>query len=171
MDPLIERAREGDPGAMATLVREHYPAVYRFCTRRLGPDLGQDAAQETFVTMQKSLKSFRGTSSISTWLLGIAHNHARNLARKRRIEPAPIDAWMEAPAPNQGEDGLIQREQLRAAISALTEDHRQVVLMHEVEGLRYTEIAEVLGIPEGTVKSRLHHAFRALRLSLAEVQP
>lgn len=171
MDPLIERAQQGDPAALASLVREHYPSVFRFCARRLGPDLGQDAAQETFVTMHKSLKKFQGTSSLSTWLLGIAHNHVRSLSRKRSLQPAPIDAWLDVPASGPDETGLIQREQLRQALSALSEDHRQVVLMHEIEGLKYAEIAEVLAIPEGTVKSRLFHAFRSLRTSLAEATP
>jgi len=165
MDGRIEEARRGDRDALGSLVREHYARVYRFCARRIGDDLGQDAAQETFVTMQRSLKRYQERSSFETWLLGIAHNHCRNLARKRRLDPLPLDAWFEG---TTGPDtSAIDREVLRCAISRLSEEHREVVLLHEVEGLRYAEIGEVLGVPEGTVKSRLHHAFLNLRKQLS----
>lgn len=165
MDGRIEEARRGNRDALGSLVREHYARVYRFCARRIGDDLGQDAAQETFVTMQRSLKRYQERSSFETWLLGIAHNHCRNLARKRRLDPLPLDAWFEATA---GPDtSAIDREILRCALSRLSEEHREVVLLHEVEGLRYAEIGEVLGVPEGTVKSRLHHAFLNLRKQLS----
>jgi RNA polymerase sigma-70 factor (ECF subfamily) len=166
MDETISKARGGDREAMAALVREHYAAVYRFCVRRLGPDLGQDAAQETFVTMQKSLKKWEERSSLQTWLLGIAHNHCRKLSAKRRLEPLPLDHWFEAPKDGP-ENEVADRDALRYAIGKLSSDHREVVLLHEIEGLRYAEIAGLLGIPEGTVKSRLHHAFRQMRDCLA----
>lgn len=171
MDGRIEQARRGDRDALGQLVREHYPRVYRFCARRLGDDLGQDAAQETFVTMQRSLKRYQERSSFETWLLGIAHNHCRNLARKRRLDPLQMDAWIEHGTPGPTGDGpesVFDREALRCALSKLTEEHREVVLLHEIEGLRYAEIGVVLGVPEGTVKSRLHHAFLNLRRMLSD---
>lgn len=167
MDDLIERAAQGDRDSLSELVRQNYPGVYRFCVRRLGPELGQDAAQETFVTMQKSLKGYKGQGSFSTWLLGIAHNHVRNLSRRRKAEPLSLAEWIEDG--DSPESGLIQRDLLRKALSRLSEDHRQAVLMHEIEGLSYQEIAAILQVPEGTIKSRLHHAFRSLRASLTEV--
>ncbi len=167
MDDLIEKGASGDRDALSELVRQNYPVVFRFCVRRLGPELGQDAAQETFVTMQKSLKGYRGQGSFSTWLLGIAHNHVRNLSRRRNAEPLPLSEWLDdGPSP---EPDLIQRDLLRKALSRLSEDHRQAVMMHEIEGLTYQEIASILQVPEGTVKSRLHHAFRSMRAALTEV--
>ncbi len=167
MDGRIEQARRGDRDALGLLVREHYPRVYRFCARRLGDDWAEDAAQETFVTMQRSLKRYQERSSFETWLLGIAHNHCRNLSRKRRMDPSQLDAWMEQQAQTV-EDPIFDRESLRCALAKLSEEHREVVMLHEVEGLKYGEIGEILGIPEGTVKSRLHHAFMNLRRLLCD---
>lgn len=169
MDGRIEQAKHGNREAMGSLVQEHYPRVYRFCARRLGDDLGQDAAQETFVTMQKNLKRYGQKSSFETWLLGIAHNQCRNLARKRRLEPLSIELWIEnSPQGDQESQSLADREVLKCALSQLSQEHREVVYLHEVEELRYAEIGEVLGIPEGTVKSRLHHAFLNLRRMLTD---
>ena len=164
MDGRIEQAKRGDRDALGGLVREHYSQVFRFCARRLGDDLAQDAAQETFVTMQRSIKRYEGRSTFPTWLLGIAHNHCRNMARKRKMDPVPLATWLEAPDPTA--QNPIDREALRRALAQLSEEHREVVLLHEVEGLRYAEIAEITGVPEGTVKSRLHHAFQHLRRHL-----
>ncbi len=152
---------------MAQIVTEHYPAVYRFCARRIGPELAQDAAQETFISAQGAMKRFDGRSALGTWLLGIAHNHCRNLARKKRIEMTFADTWMSDQAEDGAERTLIDREALRIALLKLSAEHREIVLMHEVEGLTYEEAASVLGVPVGTVKSRLHHAFLNLRKSLS----
>lgn len=180
MDSELERARAGDREAMAKIVDIHYDAVYRFCARRVGPDLAEDAAQETFLTAHKRIKGFRGDSRLETWLFGIAHNHCRNLARKRKMEMAFGD-WRfvigdseqgSVPNPNHKslitnhEERLIDREALRVALKGLSAEHREVVLLHEVEGLTYQEAAGVIGVPEGTVKSRLHHAFLNLRIAL-----
>ncbi|HVL38824.1 MAG TPA: RNA polymerase sigma factor [Fimbriimonadaceae bacterium] len=153
--------------AIEALVREHYAPVYRFCARRIGPTLAQDAAQETFLTAQRSLARFDGRSSVAAWLFGIAHNHCRNIARKGRHE-APTEAdWLcESAVDESMEKTLIDRQALRQALGKLSQEHREVVLLHEVEGLTYAEAASVLGVPEGTVKSRLHHAFLNLRTSL-----
>lgn len=179
MDSDLNKARRGDREAMAQIVDRHYDAVYRFCARRIGPDLAQDAAQETFLTAQKRLGSFAGASSLGTWLFGIAHNHCRNLSRKKKMETVVCDSWLvdrescrdsefdsDHAVASQSEQTLVDREALRHALSTLSTDHREVVLLHEVEGLTYEEAATVLGIPVGTVKSRLHHAFMNLRVAL-----
>ncbi|MBI5707868.1 MAG: RNA polymerase sigma factor [Armatimonadetes bacterium] len=182
MDGDLNQARRGDREAMARIVDRHYDAVFRFCARRIGADLAEDAAQETFISAQRRLRSFQGASSLSTWLFGIAHNHCRNLARKRKtemlgawvsierseaaIDPSLNGAMDRGGARPQLESQLIDREALRVALSSLSADHREVVVLHEVEGLTYEEAAEVIGIPVGTVKSRLHHAFLKLREAL-----
>ena len=149
-------------------VRLYYDDVWRFCARRIGPDLASDASQETFVTAQRRLAEFEGRSELKTWLFGIALNHCRNLARKRKPE-VPVD-WLADTTSEPVVDGMgrqvIDREVLRGALSKLSEEHREVVLMHEVDGLTYQEAADLLGIPVGTVKSRLHHAFLNLRAAL-----
>jgi RNA polymerase sigma-70 factor (ECF subfamily) len=115
--------------------------------------------------MQKSIRRFRGDSTLRAWLLGIANNQCMSLARKNRRESAPLEEWLEVKG-NDPTNSIVDREELRKALLKLSQEHRDVVLMHEIEGLKYAEIAGVLGIPEGTVKSRLHHAFRSLRQSL-----
>jgi RNA polymerase sigma-70 factor (ECF subfamily) len=172
MDLDLESARSGDREAMARIVDRHYDAVYRFCARRVGPELAQDAAQETFLSAQKRLKSFGGNAALSTWLFGIAHNHCRNLARRRNKVIAADVPFRErdadrSPGADDPERAIVDREALRAALADLSQDHRDVVILHEVEGMTYQEAAQVLGVPEGTVKSRLHHAFLHLRRALS----
>ena len=168
MNPTIERAAHGEREAMAQLVADHYPVVFRFCARRLGQDLAQDAAQDTFITAQHRLRKFEERSTFQTWLLGIANNHCRNLARKHRFEISYRDIWHQGQ--DAGESQLVDREMLRKAILALSVEHREAVVMHEIEGLSYDEIAAILKVPNGTVKSRLFHAFRMLRRTLTPSQ-
>jgi RNA polymerase sigma-70 factor (ECF subfamily) len=168
MDERIDRARRGDRSALGELVTEHYPRVYRFCARRLGDDLAQDAAQETFLTVQRTIKRFEARSTFETWLLGIAHNHCRNLSRKKMRDPMSLNDAFEKPIDGHAEQ-VVQNEQLRCALEKLSPEHREVVLLHEVEGLTYAEVAQIAGVPEGTVKSRLYHAFRNLREIMTEV--
>jgi RNA polymerase sigma-70 factor (ECF subfamily) len=169
MDDQIKEAQRGSREALNRLIADHYAAVYRFCARRLGEELAKDAAQDVFLTMQKNLKTYQGASAFSTWLFGIAHNRTRELIRSKKKEPLPLSEWL-ADGSGPAEEGLIAKESLRQALASLSEDHRQVVLMHEIEGFKYCEIAGILSIPEGTVKSRLHHAFLSLRRSLCEGQ-
>jgi len=164
MERDVTQAQSGDREAMARLIEANYDAVFRFCARRIGPESAADAAQETFLTAHKAIRKFRGESSLRTWLFGIAHNHCRHLSRKNRTES--WDWTMETNGSHNPEGGLIDRQALRAAMQTLTAEHREVVLLHEVDGLTYEEAAKVLGIPVGTVKSRLHHAFLRLRATL-----
>ncbi len=169
MDPNIERASRGDRDAMAAIVAEHYPAVYHFCARRIGGELAQDAAQEAFLQAQKAIRRFDARSSFSTWLFGIAHNVCRNLARKQRVDMTYEAAFLDAqPGASSPEGSLIDREALRKALSKLSPEHREAVVLHELEEMTYDEAAQVIGVPVGTVKSRLFHAFSHLRRLLAE---
>lgn len=170
MDEKINRAKSGEKSALNSLVIEHYPRVFRFCARRLGDDLGQDAAQETFITMHKQIKGFQAKSSFETWLLGIAHNQCRNMARSRKRDPISLDHALEVGGADPAGQ-LTENHSLKFALGTLSEEHREVVLLHEIEGLSYLEISEIVGIPEGTVKSRLYHAFKNLRLQLQEGRP
>lgn len=148
---------------MEAIVREHYAAVYRFCARRVGQDLANDVAQETFLTAQKSMKRFDGRSTMGTWLFGIALNHCRSHFRRNRTENTYAEFWDSSGNETNPEDAMIDREVLRAALKLLSPEHREVVLLHEIDGLTYEEAAIVLGVPSGTIKSRLHHAFLNLR--------
>lgn len=168
MPPISNRPSQPTAAELESIVRRHYDDVWRFCARRLGADLASDAAQETFVTAQKRLKDFEGRSELRTWLFGIALNHCRNLARKRKPE-VPVDWLLETtsePAHEGLDRSVADRESLRCALASLSVEHREVVLLHEIDGLTYQEAAELLGIPVGTVKSRLHHAFSNLRAAM-----
>jgi len=151
---------------MAELVNRHYDAVYRFCARRIGVEMAKDATQETFILAQRSLRKFQGRSAFETWLIGIALNQCRNLARKSKREIAMADCWIDD-LDSSPEDPAVDREMLRKALSKLSEEHREVVLLHEIEGYTYEEIATLTAIPVGTVKSRLFHAFQDLRRLLS----
>lgn len=153
-----------DIGEIAT---QHYTAVYRFCARRVGIEAAADAAQETFLTAQDALRRYRGESSLRTWLLGIANNQCRRVARNRKLD-APCIELQDAPDGLLLEQSLVDRHTLQEALNRLSPEHREVVLLHEVEGLSYDEAAEVIGVPAGTVKSRLHHAFANLRRYLQD---
>ena len=155
---------------MARIAREHYDAVYRFCARRVGTDRAADVAQETFLTAQKVLHKFRGDSSITTWLFGIALNECRRAYRKVRPEVSLLDLDGAGSQPTSLQDEVVDRHALNQALSRLSPDHREVVILHEVEGMTYEEAAVVLGVPVGTVKSRLHHAFLQLRRQLMPVE-
>lgn len=146
------------------IIVEHYDLVFRFCARRVGQELACDATQETFLTAMKRISEFEGRSQLRTWILGIALNHCRNLSRKNRVEVCVDEVW--DLGQHSHEQTTVDSETLRCALEQLSLEHREVVLLHELEGLTYAEAGEILGIPEGTVKSRLHHAFQHLRKSL-----
>ena len=157
----------GESLDIAKLAQEHYERVFRFCARRIGCQHAAAAAQDTFLTAQKALPRFKGRSDVSTWLLGIAHNTCRRIARERRVDPVPLD-FIDPPSELPQEARLIDREILRVAFAKLSPEHRHVVILKEIEGMSYEECALVLGIPVGTVKSRLHHAFMLMRKTLGD---
>lgn len=143
------------------LAKTHYDAVWRFCYRRVGPNLASDAAQETFETAIKRASSFRNLSDPKTWLFGIAVNVCRNLLKKN---PSSVSlSWIENLQSADPTNTSLLRHDLLTAIQKLSPEHREVIILHELEEFTYTEIAALLNIPDGTVKSRLFHAFQHLR--------
>ena len=160
----FRRKSKPDHGLLEEIVRDHYARVFRFCARRVGDDRAADVTQETFVTMQQNFDKFEGKSKVSTWLFGIAHNLCRNQSRKDKNH-VPLENWLDPGSPSP-ESAVCAKATLHAVLKNLSEEHREVVLLHEIEGLTYAEIAEITDVPEGTVKSRLHHAFTNLRQEL-----
>jgi RNA polymerase sigma-70 factor, ECF subfamily len=159
-DPqTLRAAAAGDVDAFTDLVRASQPHVWRFLRHLLGDaDLAADVMQETFVRVHRSLSGFRHESRFTTWLFRIARNAAideqRRLTRRRRA--ASLD---QRPPPSP--DASLGAE-LRAALEDLSTDLREPFVLVEVFGMRYREAAEVLGVPEGTVKSRVFRARAAL---------
>ncbi len=184
---LVGRARGGDEAAFEELVRRHEGEVFRLCRRLLGNrEDALDAAQDTFVRVFRALPRFRGEASFRTWVYGIALNVCRNALasapRRAAARSVPLDADpVEGGAPVSLDDGRASPERvaygrqlgraLEEALAALSPDHREVIVLREVEGLEYEEMAAVLGCRPGTVKSRLARARAALLERLAGVWP
>lgn len=176
---LVDRARNGDLHAFDTLIECHEDRVYNLCLWVLGTrDEACDAAQDAFVRAYRYLHKFRGDSSFGTWLGRIALNVARDAATRRKRAPMPFSALghdeesqdMDVPAEGPGPAALqLQRERqtaVRTALAGLSENHRLVLVMFELQGMGYEEIAAVLELPVGTIKSRINRARAALREAL-----
>jgi RNA polymerase sigma-70 factor, ECF subfamily len=169
---LVSAARDGDTRAFAQLVREHQGPVYRVALRMLGSASdAEDVAQETFVQAWRSLGRFRGDSAVSTWLYRIATNRSLDLIARRRVQGDPLE---DADAVAGGVDPAAaaqERAALRAVVDgllALPAEQRALLVLHELEGLSYAEVADVLHVPPPTVKGRMHRARGALAAVMEE---
>lgn len=178
---FVARLRNRDEDAFSEVVRRHGDQVFNLVLRMVGTRAeAEDIAQEVFVTVFKSIDSFRGDARFSTWLLRIAANHAKNRIKylaRRHTDKDGLDGANEATIADKGNSPLqghidgpdVRLEAAEAeglmqeAIAALEEDHRLLIVLRDVEELAYDEIAEISGLPEGTVKSRLHRARLVLK--------
>ena len=180
---LIGRLKERDEHAFNEIVRLYGDKVFSLVYRMVGSRAeAEDIAQEVFVTVFKTIDGFRGEAKFSTWLLRIAANQSKNRIKylaRRATEPDGLDEGAEVAASAHGTalagridgpdvlieaaelDGLLQR-----AIAALDEEQRLLVVLRDVEEMSYQEIGEITGLPEGTIKSRLHRARMAIKESL-----
>lgn len=174
---LVARAQAGDDDAFAQLVRDNQRSVYRVALGILKePDPAMDVAQETFLRIYRNLAKFRSEATFSTWAYRIAVNLSLDATRRRRsFEPLPPEdheAWnanraaMPVPTPELIASLREQGQRILEAIDQLPEKHRAILVLREVEGLAYEQLAEVLQIPKGTVMSRLFHARLKLQRAL-----
>ena len=173
---LIARAREGDDRAFQALVERYEGAVAATAIGMLGDgDDADDVGQETFIRFHRALGSFRGESSLKTYLVHIAMNLSLNALRRRRRLLARFvsrdETEIDAPAPSPGPDGEVDALELRAfvraAVARLHEKHRAVVVLRMFQDCSTKETARILGVPEGTVLSRLSRAMKELEQHLA----
>jgi len=153
----------GDRRAFESLYHRYADRVYRFAFTLLrNRHLAEEVVQETFIAVWKGAKGFEGRSQVSSWLFGIARNQAHALLRRE----ARGERARELPAPLPDPEEAFARDQLASrvweALGRLSEAHREVVFLAYYEGMSYQDIAQMLSLPEGTVKSRMHHARRAL---------
>jgi len=158
--PLVEAARGGDVGAFERLVERHRDVVTRVAARVVGDDDAEDVAQDAFLRAFHRLDAFREEAAFRTWLLQITHNAALS-AVAGRPDAGPISADDSSLAPGSPVEQLERRERLRRLdlkLKGLSPTHRAVLVLRDVEGLSYEEIAEVTGAPLGSVKARLHRA-------------
>ena len=169
---LIARVVAGDRQAARELYDAHVPRVFRLAFRLTGDnDLARELTQETFVRAFAQLSRFRGESALSTWLhrvtLSVVSNAMRKVKRFRTRETDLEEAELIAAGGPVSDPDL--KEKLHRAIDELPEIYRTTFIMHDVEGYTHEEIAEVLGVAEGTCKSRLSVARAQLRQKLATV--
>ena len=167
---LIRRAGQGDQEAFRQLVEQYQAAVYRLALRMCGGDaaLAEDAAQEAFVAAWRGLPRFRGDSRFSTWLYRLTTNAAIDcLRREKRHRDADDLDGVELPdggdTPQESAERSETQAAVRRALSVLSEEHRQVLLLRYMQELDYSEIAAALGVSEGTVKSRINRAKARLK--------
>jgi RNA polymerase sigma-70 factor (ECF subfamily) len=183
LDPdLLRRAQAGDEAAFGVIMRTHYERTFRLvCAITHNEADARDICQEVWLTVWKQLGTFRGDSRFSTWLHPIATRRALDHLRKRRRwfdRFLPFDTKDDtaaaAPEPVTTDDASQQLEgaeniaRVRAALATLPPKHRAVLALRELEGQSYEEIAHAVGIPVGTVMSRLHHARRLLAEKLGK---
>ena len=179
--------RAGVDGAFDLLVQRHHARVVRLAVRVLGErDVALDVAQEVFVKAWRALPRFEGNSRFLTWLTRIAINQCRNELRKRGTvkHTQPVSLHDPVPGTEQTRDQMLPaatpepramlernetRQALRDAMAALSPEAREVLVLKEVEALSYEGIAEILTVPVGTVRSRLHRARSELRERIAVV--
>jgi RNA polymerase sigma-70 factor (ECF subfamily) len=176
---LVERCQAGDLSAFEPLVEKYRQRVWRLAYNILRDrEEAWDVAQDAFIRAYQALPSFRGQSAFYTWLFRIVMNLAADRARQRAArgrafgtERVPEEDWErvmmdQGLAPDTSAAQTENRERIGRALGALSDDHRAIIILGDLEGLSYREIAEVLDIPMGTVMSRLHNARKRMRDAL-----
>ena len=175
---LVQRAKQGDEESFAALVEQNQGRIYNLALRMTGnPDDALELSQEAFLNAWKGLGKFQGDSSFATWLYRLTSNVCIDFLRREKRRSAlsmtiSLDDEEEARqaelpderfSPHVEAERRERQETLRAGLSTLSAEHRRGLLLRELEGLSYGEIAQVLGLEEGTVKSRIARARLALR--------
>lgn len=183
---LVSQAAAGDREAFESLVVRYSSKVFGLCFSLLGNRAdAEDASQEAFLKAFRAISTYRDQASFSTWLYRITRNACIDLVRQRSRRPTvSIDAEIEeedgavafqvvddAPLQDETAASNWSAEKVRAAIATLPEGFRTVILLRDIEGLSYQEVARVLGVREGTVKSRLARARAALLKVLKRMEP
>ncbi|MBD5635684.1 MAG: sigma-70 family RNA polymerase sigma factor [Candidatus Eremiobacteraeota bacterium] len=166
---LVAAALAGRPEAFGTLVERYERAVYHLCLRTMRDvEEARDCAQEAFFKAFRSLRTFKTGSKFSTWIFSIAyHACCDRLARRKRQSPGELpDRADSGPGPDAVLEGKDEARALRAAIDDLPEKYRTVITLYHLQGKQYDEIARVLDLPMGTVKTHLFRAKELLRKAL-----
>ena len=177
---LIDQTLQGDAQAFAQLMRKHQDRLYNTMVHVTGcPEEAEDVVQEAFVQVFLKLDTYRGDSAFYPWLYRIAFN--QSVSRRRRKKPSVSVEDTRAATGDEPTDAgetpgqrLLREEradQLRKALASLREEHRAILILREMEGCCYQTISEILDMPVGTVRSRLHRARLQLRDRLKEMMP
>ena len=174
---LATAAAAGSADAFRAIVERHQESVYRLVLRMVrDPGLAEDIAQETFLKAYRALPGYDPRWKLSSWLLKIAHNATIDHLRRQRLDTTPLDLGPESeggsPIDRLADDSVVDAEQrlrgralardLQTALASLEPAYRELLLLRFQEGLAYQEIADVTGLPLGTVKVRLHRGRKRL---------
>ena len=179
---IVRKVLQGDVNAFEKLVTEYERAVYAIAQRMTGnAEDAADMTQETFIKAYNSLSSFRGDSKFSVWLYRIANNVCLDFLRSRSRKPTvslstedddgeetQLDIADESQSPELLLESALTRDAVRRGLDSLPPDYKQILLLREIQGLSYEEIAAALGIESGTVKSRIFRARKRLCTFLIE---
>ena len=172
-EALVAAFVAGDQAAFTQLVERHSRRVYAICLRYFGnPTDAEDAAQEAFLALYRRASTFTGASRFSTWMYRVATNACNDLARKRVRRPQTTTQDVYETLPDE-EDLLARRElgmELSSALARLEAEYRVPILLHDVAGLPYQDIADRAGLPVGTVKSRIHRGHAKLAAALSHLR-
>jgi RNA polymerase sigma-70 factor (ECF subfamily) len=160
---LARAAAGGDSAALDELLRRVGPLVHGVCRRVLGnPDDALDATQEALLLIARKIGSFDQRSRFSTWCYRVAPNAALDEARRSNRRPRPVETLPETPGGRGTDADVADRSDIDAALAQLSPDYRAAVALRDLVGMDYAEIGEVLGLPPGTVRSRISRARAAL---------
>ncbi len=164
---LITRTAAKDRAAMHALYARHNVRVFRFLMGRVRNEaIAEELTNEVFLDVWRLAGRFEGRSAVSTWLLAIAHNKAMSLLRKRRedeLEDEVAEQVVDdSDDPEESEQKRSKAEAMRETINALSDEHREVIDLVYYHEKSVREVAEIAGIPEATVKTRMHYARKAL---------
>jgi RNA polymerase sigma-70 factor (ECF subfamily) len=170
---LVTRVVQGDHDAFNTLMRRHEDRVFFVCLRLMGNRAAAlDASQETFLTLFRKAHQYRATAAVGTWLYRITVNTCYDLLRREKRRPSEPISEFSDPTDAGAEDPFTSvelRPTIEAALGELSPEFRAVVVMADVQGFSLPEVAEVLEVPVGTVKSRLFRARRQLAAKLGNL--
>lgn len=173
---LLQRTAAGDRAAFEQLYRTHFRRLFGYIVRMVhDAALAEEVTSDVMVEVWKSAKRFRGASRVSTWMYGIARNKALS-ARRRPVAPTvDVEQAVELADSADLQDALLEhadvKEAVAKALAQLSAEHQEVMELTFYQGFSYPEIAEILGCPVNTVKTRMFYARQQLKVRLAEVQP
>ena len=174
---LLERVARGDTSGAGELFERYAPSLLRFTARLLSDrNTAEEVTQEVFVKVISRANQYDGRAEVSSWLFAIAANACRDRRRRdRRATVVPLDAVAEPAYKGEGIESMLgdrqRREAVRRALSALSEEQREALILARYHGLAYAEIADVLGISVGAVKTRIFRAVEALKIRFSEGEP
>jgi RNA polymerase sigma-70 factor (ECF subfamily) len=166
---LAAGAAAGDRDALEVLLERHVDRVHAICRRVLGsPDDALDATQEALLAISRAIGRFDGRAAFTTWLYRVATNAAIDELRRRRRRPVPDDLLPMGASAGPGPEGVVDRLDIDAALARVPEEFRVAVVLRDLCDLDYARIAEVLGVPTGTVRSRISRGRAALARELTD---